>query len=226
MAEVLITLGIIGIVAAMTMPSLIAKYQKNVLKNQFKKAYSEISQAVLLLKAKEDINIFEYAKTYGSQNALDKLMTQISGAQVLENSKSFPNFISAFYRPKMLDKTSNAGQYCDATNVYRTANGIFYSFDDAPGMSIADPKLCIDINGKSRPNSYGYDLFVFIFTKEGNVVPFTYEWTNGQTIKEIEDISVQCSYTSGKPPVSCSNYAISDTSPLDSTKNYWYDFLK
>ena len=38
LAEVLITLGIIGVVAAMTMPVLFANYQKLVLKNQFKKA--------------------------------------------------------------------------------------------------------------------------------------------------------------------------------------------
>ncbi len=45
MAEVLITLGIIGIVAAMTLPSLIGRYQKKVLKEQFKVAYSLIQQA-------------------------------------------------------------------------------------------------------------------------------------------------------------------------------------
>ncbi len=46
MAEVLITLGIIGIVAAMTLPALIGKYQENVLKQQFKVAYSLIQQAI------------------------------------------------------------------------------------------------------------------------------------------------------------------------------------
>lgn len=50
-AEVLITLGIIGIVAAMTMPVLIAGYQKNVLKNQFKKTYSMLSQAIVKTQA-------------------------------------------------------------------------------------------------------------------------------------------------------------------------------
>ena len=92
MAEILITLGIIGVVAAMTMPPLIANYQKNVLHTQFKKSYSELSQAVMLLKAKEDINIFEYAKDNDSQAALDMLMTQIKGASVLEGSKSITNF--------------------------------------------------------------------------------------------------------------------------------------
>lgn len=51
LAEVLITLGIIGIVAAMTMPVLIAGYQKNVLKNQFKKTYSMLSQAIVKTQA-------------------------------------------------------------------------------------------------------------------------------------------------------------------------------
>ena len=46
LAEVLITLGIIGMVAALTIPALIANYQKTVLKNQFKHAYSLVSQAI------------------------------------------------------------------------------------------------------------------------------------------------------------------------------------
>lgn len=45
LAEVLITLGIIGVVAAMTLPVLTQKYQKMVLKNQYKKVYSTLSQA-------------------------------------------------------------------------------------------------------------------------------------------------------------------------------------
>ena len=48
LAEVLITLGIIGIVAAMTLPSLIANYQKKVTVNRLKQAYSMINQALLL----------------------------------------------------------------------------------------------------------------------------------------------------------------------------------
>ncbi len=45
LAEVLVTLGIIGVVAAMTMPVLIQNHQKNVLKQQFKKSYSLMQQA-------------------------------------------------------------------------------------------------------------------------------------------------------------------------------------
>ena len=45
LAEVLITLGVIGVVAALTLPALIANYQKQVLKEQFKVAYSLMQQA-------------------------------------------------------------------------------------------------------------------------------------------------------------------------------------
>ncbi len=46
LAEVLITLGIIGVVAAMTMPTLIAKYQKKVFATKVKQTYAILSNAL------------------------------------------------------------------------------------------------------------------------------------------------------------------------------------
>ena len=51
LAEVLVTLGIIGVVAALTMPTLMANHQKAVQKAQFKKAYSLFSNAVFQAQA-------------------------------------------------------------------------------------------------------------------------------------------------------------------------------
>ena len=51
LAETLITLGIIGIVAAMTMPALIANYQKKELLTRIKKTYSTFTNAVNLALA-------------------------------------------------------------------------------------------------------------------------------------------------------------------------------
>ena len=48
LAEVLITLGIIGVVAALTLPPLIENHQKQVTVNKLKKFYSLMSQAVLM----------------------------------------------------------------------------------------------------------------------------------------------------------------------------------
>ena len=44
LAEVLITLGIIGVVAAITLPTLVANYQKQILVNQLKKTYTTLNE--------------------------------------------------------------------------------------------------------------------------------------------------------------------------------------
>ena len=46
LAEVLVTLGIIGVIAAMTLPTLIKDYQKSVIEARLKWFYSAINQAV------------------------------------------------------------------------------------------------------------------------------------------------------------------------------------
>ena len=63
LAEVLITLGIIGVVAAMTMPSLMNSTQGAQYKAAYKKALSAISQAVTLNVALDDYN---FADTVGT----------------------------------------------------------------------------------------------------------------------------------------------------------------
>lgn len=47
LAEVLITLGIIGVVAAMTLPALIQKNHTNIVEARLKKFYTVINQAIL-----------------------------------------------------------------------------------------------------------------------------------------------------------------------------------
>lgn len=48
LAEVLITLGIIGIVAAMTLPALVQKHNEKVIVSNLKKSYSTMQQAYLM----------------------------------------------------------------------------------------------------------------------------------------------------------------------------------
>lgn len=48
LAEVLITLGIIGVVAALTIPTLIANHQKNIVVTRLKKFYTNINQSIKL----------------------------------------------------------------------------------------------------------------------------------------------------------------------------------
>lgn len=73
-AEVLVTLGIIGVVAALTLPALIQNYQKKATATSVKKAYSELNQVIQMAKADygdpsgwsyyEQDNLAEWVQTY------------------------------------------------------------------------------------------------------------------------------------------------------------------
>ena len=54
LAEVLVTLGILGVVSAMTMPTLMSNHQKKVYAVEMNKVYNELQQA--FMKYKNDQN--------------------------------------------------------------------------------------------------------------------------------------------------------------------------
>ena len=61
-AEVLITLGVIGIVAAMTMPTLIANHQKEVVATSLRKAYAELNLALqMAISDYGDVSTWDYS---------------------------------------------------------------------------------------------------------------------------------------------------------------------
>ena len=104
LAEVLITLGIIGVVAAMTIPTLIADYQEKQTVTQLTKAYSMLSQAVQLMYAeygpittwglsktdtgKVDEDTGEHIYDRSAQNLLtERLKKYLKVAKVCEQGK-------------------------------------------------------------------------------------------------------------------------------------------
>ena len=69
MAEVLITLGIIGVVAAITLPGLVAAYKDKVYIAQAKKAYSTVMNAINMAKAEEGLS--DYTGIYDTSTTSD-----------------------------------------------------------------------------------------------------------------------------------------------------------
>ena len=66
LAEVLITLGIIGVVAAMTIPNLISNINGAKYRNQFKKAMSTLSQAARMNQAQFEWDYAGISSTCGN----------------------------------------------------------------------------------------------------------------------------------------------------------------
>ena len=91
LAEVLITLGIIGVVAAMTLPSLTKKYQDKIMLTQVKRAYSDLENAL---------------KMYAAQNSCSDItcISDTSGTSEDLLKRMYQSFKGATYCSKTSDK--------------------------------------------------------------------------------------------------------------------------
>lgn len=188
MAEVLITLGIIGIVAAMTLPTLMSKYDLHVRQQQFKKAYSVLSNA--LQKADFELSGAKcyYTRTGKSANetsecsllfsTMTKYFNKIKFcesnalAQGCLPPDSYKGGESVYSENNPSQDTDEAQDYftrnCGGFNKDRIENNASaYIFNDGliviPYTSSTLQKLplfAFDINGHKGPNKWGYDLFV------------------------------------------------------------------
>ena len=62
LAEVLITLGIIGVVAALTIPTLMKNYEKKITVTRLEKTYSTLAQAMKMAQAEHgDVNTWDFS---------------------------------------------------------------------------------------------------------------------------------------------------------------------
>lgn len=70
LAETLITLGIIGVVAAITTPTVVSKFQEKVLKSQFKATYSILNQALRLTNYESGTDYYKCYSLQGTENGV------------------------------------------------------------------------------------------------------------------------------------------------------------
>lgn len=185
LAEVLITLGIIGVVAALTMPSLINKYQEMALKQQFKKVYNTISNAQLKAYSENDNN--PYSCYYGIPDEFngecpqfyDALKSSLNVVKVCDDNALANGCISKYMKGINLVNRENNPDLSDEDADMRISGclGFFdnYIKNVNPTWVLADgtiigfyPNLLgkifwVDINGQKKPNKWGYDIFAFHF---------------------------------------------------------------
>lgn len=94
LAEVLITLGIIGIVAALTLPALIQKNNNRVVETRLMKFYSAINQAVKMAEVDYGDKKFWYQDLKGAE--LDKDGNPVAGSS--ESEKWFKKYLAPYLK--------------------------------------------------------------------------------------------------------------------------------
>lgn len=171
LAEVLITLGIIGLIAAMTMPSLIQNHREKVTVTRLKKVYSVLSQAYMSAIS-ENISIEEWGlgenfSPEGAKAIADKLIPYLKLNKDCGFEKGcFPAGVVYTYLNGLswyfIDNSSRAYKFI-------MADGTLVAIESHGYGGYA--KIFVDINGFKGPNQDGRDLFSFRLKTEG-VLPF------------------------------------------------------
>lgn len=167
LAEVLVTLGIIGVVSAMTVPSLMQNYQRQSYVTQLHKFYNELSQVLLQYQTEKNALNLKEAGLNSQQNAKDLIKSHFKIVVDCGEDNS-PCFADDY---KKMNGTNIS--LPDIGNAFTLASGqsikIVYNTENAYGYLIA---FQVDINGQKGPNIQGRDLFeIFVYnTDNGNII--------------------------------------------------------
>ena len=167
LAETLITLTIIGVIAALTVPNLLNKYTKHTYVVGLKKAYAQLQHAMKMIPITEGCSAGDYDcagmfEEYGS-------VTNIDGMDFRGDPyrKKLHILSKQFKTSKIILDASNNEKICfvmrDITNLYYNPN----CFETQDGTIItATFGIGIDINGTKGPNKKGRDQFLFDIAEE------------------------------------------------------------
>lgn len=184
LAEVLITLGIIGVVAAMTIPSLIQSYKEKATVTAVKQSYSIFAQALKMVTIDNpDLSALTDSKLSAKENSqimfkeISKHIKKVKSCDV--DKKCMGN---TYYLNLNNEKVSNWDTYNNlVTGVL--ANGTSFWILSLPasisGEETYAGQIGIDINGNKRPNKFGVDFFWFTFNKNGELFAGRGEGTGG-----------------------------------------------
>lgn len=193
LAEVLITLGIIGVVAAMTIPNLMSKIQKQIYVTSLKKNYAAMTQGFKMMLAEEEADDFGGVSSFiemgKSQckipNDIDDAKCNSLWAGLARHMKLSPTVADKTRAIRKMTGAEQGWSYVEGTkymalpsgmwiysaNFYKTArNGDAVKIAELGGhMYTLQGDFTVDINGPANPNKLGRDVFMFKVDSKGQI---------------------------------------------------------
>ncbi len=156
LAEVLVTLGIIGVVSAMTVPSLMQNHQRKTYVTQLHKVYNELSQALV-----------QYQNDKNAVNLTEAGFYDINNIDA---------FIKKYFR--IVKECGTDGTDCfgsgykkiDGSSINPVPKGTEwrnYVLANGASIGITTVQVHVDVNGKKGPNIVGRDIFALKIYNNG-----------------------------------------------------------
>lgn len=200
LAEVLITMSIIGIVAAMTTPSLVSNAQKAKIGPAMRKFMNTLENANEALLAEKEANKISDAVASDAEY-LSELTKYIEGTVNTETASPTPKFYNG----------NSAGDF-SSLSVFNMKSGEAFWVGATSGTGKGSYKgiralVLFDLNGfKTKPNKLGKDMFYFWLDESGSLVPYGGKGANlayGKTIEWTSTGDAACNITSVGAGTSC-----------------------
>lgn len=187
LSEVLVTVGIIGVISALTVPNLIKNYQTKAQTIQLRKVVAEIENAVDMLITEEGKTNFANT-TISQENGVDNfIQTHFKTLKTCASNKTSECFANEDYLS--IDGNHSSTFSCDG-NSYVLANSAAICANAITELSVKwkdendelglardlyksvsgiNIELYIDTNGSQPPNIGGRDMFHVYIQPDGKI---------------------------------------------------------
>lgn len=166
LAEILITLGIIGIIAAITITSIYENIQKKQTVSKLQKAIAEINQAYKLSTNEMGEPTSDEAFSMGAKEYFNKYWAPYIKVSTYCTPTEKCGYKTGTFKYKngQVAYTILIGDSIgDIATAFLTADGIYYAIRTGTGSDhglVKTEIIIVDINGAKQPNIVGKDVFI------------------------------------------------------------------
>lgn len=162
LAETLITLSIIGVIAAITVPTLMSNVNKQIYVVGLKKAYSQLSNAMKMIPIAENCPSDDYVCAGVEYRTNLKFFDQEKLPSAIASQLKARPFID----PKYKIVTGTGSKVCtsESNGCYITDDGMIFGSYYPTGFG---DYIFFDVDGTKSKQTFGRDVFVFTIAAEG-----------------------------------------------------------
>lgn len=174
LAEVLITLGIVGVIAALTMPMLVGQSKNQANATKLSSTVSNIENALTSIIAKESAEDLYETELLSSAGTPTDFETELG--KFLQCS-----YVEDVYGDKKIRTLNKGSGDAPEGDAYMLKSGAVMFVSDIAESDDSEffATVVIDVNGAELPNTYGRDIFFYKLGAKGFLYPYGGEKVGG-----------------------------------------------
>jgi len=202
LAEVLLTLAIIGVIAALTIPAVITKVTKGQYVTGLKKAYNTLK--TVEGKAREEYGDMEsWDWTSGTNPTADFEKYFLPHFDVLKNCGATTE--KGCFADGITELNGESTGQFNGTSYYKivTSDGMFWAYSKIYTVTPLHwrGEFTVDVNGLKGPNRLGRDIFKFhVFPSNLGIKPYGSYYNDGTTPFSTSTVNANCNTSYSSSP--------------------------